>query len=103
MEKELKEKILKVMQERNYRLIATTNEDLLHFSTPIEERPVIHCDVYVSKFNSIDFEFKYITKNTFVLTSNKIGCFFNNETFGKFENMFYSKAVVLHQHEYGRV
>lgn len=103
MDKELKEKILKVMQQRNYSLIATTNENIMHFSTPIEERPVIHCDVYVSKFNSVDFEFKYITKNTFMLTSDKIGCLFNNEIFEKFESMFYSKAVVLHQHEYGRV
>lgn len=101
MDGELKEKILKVMKERNYYLIATTNENTLHFSTPIGERPVIHCDVYVSKFDSVDFEFKYITKNTFMLTSNRIGCFFDNNIFGKFENMFYSMAFILHRDEYG--
>lgn len=101
MNRELKEKIVRIMQERNYCLIATTNETILHFSTTKEEQLVIHCDVYVSKFDSIDFEFKCITKNAFMLTSNKIGCFFDNNRFEKIENIFYSKAFILHSGEYG--
>lgn len=96
----MKQEIQEKMKIRRYRLVATSNEnEILHFATPIGEKPSFSCDVYINKDKSVEFSFKYITKKCSILTTGRIGSFFDDKHFNKFEADFHFLALVLYKAE----
>lgn len=98
--KETINKVKEKMKERNYWLYATSADDrILHYGTPIEENPHFACEVYVYEKDKVDFKFRYLTKQATILTTERIGDFFNDEHFSKFEHNFWNLATVLYNDE----
>lgn len=99
--KELIENINIRMNERKY-ILHSTNGDksVLHYSTPIGEKPNICCDVFIKENHDIEFKFRYLTKRCVMLTTDKIGCFFDDNHFNKFEVDFWNLATTLYNFEY---
>lgn len=93
-------KIKDKMHERNYWLYATSgDEKILYYGTPIEEKPHIACEIYVKDKDAVEFKFRYLTKNSTILTTGDISCFFNDEHFNKFESNFLVLARELYNFE----
>lgn len=89
-------KIKEKMKERNYYLLATNaQETILYFCIPFDEKPRFSCEVYIDKNEYVEFKFEYITKKLFILCSNNIGSFFDDEHFNKFESEFFVLANEL--------
>lgn len=99
--KELIENINITMNERNYILHSTNGDNsVLHYMTPIGEKPNICCDVLINKNNYVEFKFRYLTKRCVVLSTENIGCFFDNNHFNKFEVDFWNLATTLYNFEH---
>lgn len=89
------------MHERNYWPYATNgDETILYYGTPIEEKPHFACEVYIKGKENVEFKFRYLTKNTTILTTENIGSFFNDEHFNKFECNFWNLATALYNFEH---
>ena len=93
------ESIKEIMTKRNYHLYATSGDNkILHYGTPVEEKPHICCDVFIN--NYVEFKFRYITKKCIMLTTDNIGSFFDDNHFNKFEVDFWNLATALYNFEY---
>ena len=98
--KELIENINITMNERNYILHSTNGDNsVLHYITPIGEKPNICCDVFIKENNYVEFKFRYLTKRCVILATENIGCFFDDNHFNKFEVDFWNLATVLYNYE----
>lgn len=99
--KELIANINITMNERNYILHSTSGDNsVLHYITPIREKPNICCDVFIKENNYVEFKFRYLTKRCVILTTDNIGCFFDFNHFHKFEVDFWNVAKILYDFEY---
>ena len=94
----MKDKLEQVMKERDYWLHSIENETIFHFCTPIGEEPSFVCDVKYSQ-ESVEFRFRYLTKKCFQLSSDWLGCFFDDKHFKKFETNFWGLASTLYNYE----
>lgn len=97
---DLIENINKKMNERNYLWHSITgNNKVLHYITPLGEKPNIACDVFIKENNNVEFKFKFLTKKGVILTTDNIGCFFDDKHFHKFEIDFWVLAKALYNFE----
>lgn len=99
--KKLIEDINITMNERNYILHSTSGDNrLLCYMSPIGEKPNICCDIIINENKYVEFQFKYLTRKCVILTTSKIGSFFDNNHFNKFEVDFWNLATTLYNFEY---
>lgn len=93
-------KIEQKMKERNYWLHSTNgNNTVLHYITPVEEKPNFCCEVYIKNEANVEFRFRYLTKKCTSLQTDFIGSFFDDGHFNKFEVDFWNLATVLYNYE----
>lgn len=94
IKEELEKQIMNKMQERNYSYLCNTTNDkfiVYSFHTPLEDKIKFNLDVIVEN-NNIYFQFRKMIDRIFEVHSNKIGSFFNDEHFNKFEARFTAVA-----------
>lgn len=91
----LEKQILSKMEERGYVCLSqtTTNERIIYTFHIAQSKTDFIVDVIVED-DKVYFQFKTLIAKIFQISSDKIGCFFDDEHFNKIEEKFSPVAFI---------